>query len=144
MICTTIQNRSAEQVLDALQVCEMAEIRLDRCDLSAKAIEDVFTSDVPLVATCRVSEVAATEPFLKDLPEQSREIRAMQLAEKRLLRAIEAGARYVDVEIEAQKQMSKRVRSAAHENGTVYIRSYHDFEGTDSFEALKAIVEKCV
>lgn len=144
MICTTIQNRSAEQVLDALQVCEMAEIRLDRCDLSAKDIEDVFTSDVPLVATCRVSEVAATEPSLKDLPEQSREIRAMQLAEKRLLRAIEAGARYVDVEIEAQKQMSKRVRSAAHENGTVYIRSYHDFEGTDSFEALKAIVEKCV
>ena len=144
MICTTIQNRSAEQVLEALQVCEMAEIRLDRCDLSAKDIEDVFTSDVPLVATCRISEVAATEPSLKDLPEQSREIRAMQLAEKRLLRAIEAGARYVDVEIEAQKQMSKRVRSAAHENGTVYIRSYHDFEGTDSFEALKAIVEKCV
>ena len=40
--------------------------------------------------------------------------------------------------------MSKRVRGAAHENGTVFIRSYHDFEGTDSFEALKAVVEKCV
>ena len=68
----------------------------------------------------------------------------MQIAEKRLVRAIEAGARYVDVEIEAQKQMSKRVRAAAHENGTVFIRSYHDFEGTDSLEALKAVVEKCV
>jgi 3-phosphoshikimate 1-carboxyvinyltransferase len=68
----------------------------------------------------------------------------MQIAEKRLIRAIEAGARYVDVEIEAQKQMSKRVRQAAHENGTIFIRSYHDFEGTDSLEALKAIVEKCV
>ena len=75
---------------------------------------------------------------------QSREIKAMQIAEKRLVRAIEAGARYVDVELEAPKQMSKRVRSAAHENGTVFIRSYHDFNGTDSFEALKAIVEKCV
>jgi 3-phosphoshikimate 1-carboxyvinyltransferase len=81
---------------------------------------------------------------LQDLPPQSREIKAMQIAEKRLIRAIEAGARYVDVELEAQKQMSKRVRQAAHENGTVFIRSYHDFEATDSLEALKAIVEKCV
>lgn len=144
MICTTIQNRNLEQVYEALDQCEMAEIRLDRCQLSPKEIEELFTSDIPLVATCRVSEIAATEPSLQGLPEQSREIKAMQIAEKRLLKAIESGARYVDVEIEAQKQMSKRVRGAAHENGTVFIRSYHDFEGTDSLEALKAVVEKCV
>ena len=144
MICTSIQNRTLEQIYDALDQCEMAEIRLDRCALSPKDIEELFTSDVPLVATCRISETAVNEPSLQDLPEQSREIKAMQIAEKKLLKAIEAGARYVDVEIEAQKQMSKRVRSAAHENGTVFIRSYHDFVGTDSLEALKAVVEKCV
>ena len=144
MICTTIQNKTAGQILEALEKCEMAEIRLDRCDLSARDTEEIFSSDVPLVATCRVAEVAAAEPALQGLSEQSREIKAMQIAEKRLIRAIEAGARYVDVEIEAQKQMSKRVRSAAHESGTVFIRSYHDFEGTDSLEALKAIVEKCI
>jgi 3-phosphoshikimate 1-carboxyvinyltransferase len=121
----------------------MAEIRLDRCDLSARDTENVFTSDVPLVATCRIAEVAQNEPALQGLTDSAREIKAMQIAEKRLVRAIEAGARYVDVEIEAQKQMSKRVRSAAHENGTIFIRSYHDFEGTDSYEALKALVEKC-
>lgn len=144
MICTTIQNRNLEQIYEALEHCEMAEIRLDRCPLSLADIDELFTSDVPLVATCRIAEVAATEPSLKDLPEQSREIKAMQIAERRLIRAIEAGARFVDVELEAQKQMSKRVRSCAHENGTVFIRSFHDFEGTDSFEALKAVVEKCV
>ena len=144
MICTTIQNRNLEQILEALKECEMAEIRLDRCTLSAKEIDELFMSDVPLVATCRISEIAANDPSLQDLPPQSREIKAMQIAEKRLIRAIEAGARYVDVELEAQKQMSKRVRQAAHENGTVFIRSYHDFEATDSLEALKAIVEKCV
>ena len=143
MICTTIQNKTAEQILQALEGCEMAEIRLDRCELSARDIENVFTSDVPLVATCRVSEVAQNELADQDLTDSAREIKAMQIAEKRLVRAIEAGARYVDVEIEAQKQMSKRVRSAAHENGTIFIRSYHDFEGTDSYEALKALVEKC-
>ena len=143
MICTTIQNRTAEQILEALEHCEMAEIRLDRCELSARDTENVFTSDVPLVATCRIAEVAHNEPSLQGLTDSAREIKAMQIAEKRLVRAIEAGARYVDVEIEAQKQMSKRVRSAAHENGTIFIRSYHDFEGTDSYEALKALVEKC-
>lgn len=144
MICTTIQDKNYEQVLAALDQCEMAEIRLDRCTLTAREIEELFTSDIPLVATCRISEIAATEPSLQEMPSQSREIKAMQIAEKRLIRAIEAGARYVDVEIEAQKQMSKRVRQAAHENGTIFIRSYHDFQGTDSLEALKAIVEKCV
>jgi len=144
MICTTIQNRNSEQIYEALEQCEMAEIRLDRCELTARDIDELFTADIPLVATCRINEVAASEPSLQELPEQSREIKAMQIAERRLIRAIEAGARYVDVELEAQKQMSKRVRQAAHENGTVFIRSYHDFDGTDSLEALKAIVEKCV
>ncbi len=146
MICTTIQNRNLERIYEALEQCEMAEIRLDRCELTAKEIDELFTSDIPLVATCRISEIARTEPSLQDpkISEQSREIKAMQIAEKKLIRAIEAGARYVDVELEAQKQMSKRVRQAAHENGTIFIRSYHDFEGTDSLEALKAIVEKCV
>ncbi len=146
MICTTIQNRNLEQIYEALEQCEMAEIRLDRCPLTSKDIDELFTVDIPLVATCRISEVAAGEPSLQDpkLTERSREIKAMQIAERKLIRAIEAGARYVDVELEAQKQMSKRVRQAAHENGTIFIRSYHDFEGTDSLDALKAIVKKCV
>ena len=143
MICTTIINKDLEGVLEALERCEMAEIRLDSCDLSMKDIDEVFSSDVPLVATCRIADIMANDPSLQDLPQQSREIRAMQKAERLLVRAIEAGARYVDVEMEAQKQMSKRVRNAAHENGTVFIRSYHDFNGTDSLEALKALVEKC-
>lgn len=146
MICTSIQGRTLEEIYAALEHCEMAEIRLDRCPLSMDEIGELFTSDIPLVATCRIAEVAASEPALQspDLSPQSREVKAMQIAERRLVKAIEAGARYVDVELEAPKQMSKRVRQAAHENGTVFIRSFHDFEGTDSLEALKAIVEKCV
>ena len=133
-------------MLEALETCEMAEIRLDSCALTAREIDEVFSSDVPLVATCRIDEVARRELSLQDpqLTEQSRKIKAMQIAEKRLVRDIEAGARYVDVELEAEKQMSKRVRQAAHENGTIFIRSYHDFEGTPSSETLQSIVEKCV
>ena len=145
MICTVIQNKSFEQILQVLEHCEMAEVRLDRCALTPRQIDECFSSDVPLIATCRVAEVMANEPSLQDvsLSAQSREIKAAQIAENRLCRAIEAGARYVDVEIEAPKQMSKRVRNMAHENGTVFIRSYHDFEGTVAVDALRTLVVKC-
>ena len=145
MICTVIQNKSFEQILQVLEHCEMAEVRLDRCALTPRQIDECFSSDVPLIATCRVAEVMANEPSLQDvsLSAQSREIKAAQIAENRLCRAIEAGARYVDVEIEAPKQMSKRVRNMAHENGTVFIRSYHDFEGTAAVDALRTLVVKC-
>ena len=145
MICTVIQNKSFEQILQVLEHCEMAEVRLDRCALTPRQIDECFSSDVPLIATCRVAEVMANEPSLQDvsLSAQSREIKAAQIAENRLCRAIEAGARYVDVEIEAPKQMSRRVRNMAHENGTVFIRSYHDFEGTAAVDALRTLVVKC-
>ena len=39
MICTTIQNKNLEQILEALDGCEMAEIRLDRCEMSTRDIE---------------------------------------------------------------------------------------------------------
>lgn len=145
MICTVIHNRTFEQTLQALEHCEMAEIRLDSCRLSSREIEECFSSDVPLIATCRVAEVMKNEPSLQGdlMTAASREIKAAQIAERRLCQAIEAGARYVDVEIEAPKQMSKRVRNVAHENGTVFIRSCHDFDGTPSLDALRALVVKC-
>ena len=145
MICTVIHNKNFEQIQEALELCEMAEIRLDSCRMSSRELQECFSSDVPLIATCRVNEVMASEPSLQDesLTPQSREIKAAQIAERRLCQAIEAGARYVDVEIEAPKQMSKRVRNVAHENGTVFIRSYHDFEGTASVDALRTLVVKC-
>lgn len=129
MICTTIQNRSFYDILDASDApgVEMMEIRLDSCDLDLKDIDELFgTSEIPLVATCRISpNMPAVE------------------AESRLLTAIHAGASYVDLEIEAPPMMSKRIRREANEEGTGLIRSYHDFNGTDSTEALKAMVEKC-
>ena len=60
MICVTLQNRTAEEILDLLEnaspAIQMAEIRLDRCPLTEDEIETVFSSsDTPLIATCRVA-----------------------------------------------------------------------------------------
>ncbi len=57
MICTTIQNKGFDEIQRILPACEMAEIRLDRCELTIEEIEELFNTELPLVATCRVDEV---------------------------------------------------------------------------------------
>lgn len=145
MICTSIQNRTLDEIFAILESgeVEMAEIRLDRCDLAQNEVEELFSSsDVPLIATCRVSEIrAALDDGLTD--DRKLDSRASQKAESLLITAIHAGAAYADLEIEAPAMMSKRIRRETRECGTVLIRSYHDFSGTDSLEALKALTEKC-
>lgn len=135
MICTTIQNKdNFDDVLEALSFCEMAEIRLDRCALDEEGISQCFMSDVPLVATCRISEL---------ISRGMGESEAVRKSEMLLIKAIVSGAKYVDMEIEAPKHMVKRVCLAAKENGTSVIRSFHDFSGTGTVDLLKGMVEKC-
>ena len=84
MICTVIQNKAAARIAEIQENAEMVEIRLDRCSLSDGEIVSCFESDVPSVATCRVSEVMA---------EGMTEARAAAICEERLCKAIKAGAR---------------------------------------------------
>lgn len=149
MICTTIQNRTIDEIYALLESgdVEMAEIRLDSCPLTMDEIEELFsTSDVPLVATCRINAVKdRLSQTLAGHQQDDRklEMKASQEVESKLITAIHAGAAFVDLEIEAPPMMSKRLRRETRENGTVFVRSYHDYEGTDSVEALKALTEKC-
>ena len=161
MICTSIQGKTLEEILEILESgeVEMAEIRLDLCDLDEEEIEELFTqSDVPLIATCRIASLAqrvATEGDLLDdagkvLSEQGlyasqpRKGRnpAEELAENQLLKAIEAGAKYVDLEVEAPPMMGRKIRQACQEYGTMLIRSFHDFEGTPPEATLLSLLEK--
>lgn len=136
MVCTVIQGRDLEGIFQALECCEMAEIRLDSCRLSMDDIEECFSLDTPLVATCRVEEMLSADSGL------TRQ-QALKLSEERLLAAIDAGAAYVDVEMEIPKEVSKRIRARAHSCGTVFIRSVHDYSSTGTYDELKSCVEKC-
>ena len=133
MICTTIQNRTLEEITGLLEGSEpriqMAEIRLDRCPLDIKEIESLFSSsDTPLVATCRVVDDGNG---------------TWEEAEEKLTAAVEAGAAFLDLEIEAPKEVGKRLRRACTEYGTTMIRSSHFFAGTPSDDVLRNTVEKC-
>lgn len=133
MICTTIQNRTLEEIIGLLEGSEpriqMAEIRLDRCPLVIEEIESLFSSsDTPLVATCRVVDDGNG---------------TWEEAEEKLTAAVEAGAAFLDLEIEAPKEVGKRLRRACTEYGTTMIRSSHFFAGTPSDDVLRNTVEKC-
>ena len=129
MICTSLQNKTFEQILAILEdpAVELAEIRLDRCPLTDGQIEELFSeSDVPLIATCRIAESASG-----------------QEAEHRLALAIEAGARFADLEIEAPAPVSKRFQHLCRKSGTEIIRSFHDFEGMPDTEVLQRVLARC-
>ena len=161
MICTSIQGKTLEEILAILDSgeVEMAEIRLDRCELDEEEIETLFSgSDVPLIATCRIAEAAlrvqGEENLLADAgkvlsedglylsePRRSRNA-AEEFAENQLLKAIEAGAKYVDLEMEAPPMTGRKIRQACQQYGTMLIRSFHDFEGTPPEATLLSLLEK--
>ena len=121
MICTSISGKNLAQIYDILSrpEVEMAEIRIDLCDLSDDDLCELFgESDTPLVATCRGNA-------------------------SRLAMAIEAGARYADLELEAPASESRHIQKLCRRYGTELIRSYHDFEGTPDMEMLQMILARC-
>ncbi len=123
MICTSIQNKELAEIQALLEHLEMAEIRLDRCALEEEDMDELFSnSDVPLIATCRLSEEASAPDILE--------------------RAIIAGAKYVDLEMEAPAAVGRRIREACREYGTVLIRSYHNFDNTPPLPVLQAVLER--
>lgn len=128
MICTSIQHKNFSQIIEVLELpeVEMAEIRLDLCDLSDSETEELFSgSDTPLVATCRASELGWEE------------------AERRLSIAVQSGARFADLEIEAPASVSKRFQKLCLQHGTEIIRSFHDFNGTPDDEGLQMALARC-
>lgn len=126
MICCSIGHKSARQIEAILRKVEMAELRLDLCELSEDEIENIFSSsDTPLIATCRTAD----GDYHK--------------AERLLTLAIKAGARYADLEIDAPKPVSKRIANACAEWGTTLIRSYHNCGCTPSLDELRAVADKC-
>ncbi len=135
MICTTLQHKTYDEILDALQdpFIEMAEIRLDRCSLTDAQTEELFSScEKPLIATCRAAEL-----------EQEYVEGAQDEAMRRLALAIEAGSAFADLEVEAPLGASKRFRRLCEKNDTRIIRSWHDFSGTPDAAYLLQVTERC-
>ena len=160
MICTSLQNKTYEEILNLLPKLEMAEIRLDSCPLSDNQIEDIFgQTDIPLIATCRAASplgpAAGSERSDRRIqggpstcPSEVQgdsfgTATSWAEAERKLSIAVQAGVRFADLEIEAPADFSRRFQKLCRECGTSLIRSHHDFAGTPDEKGLQIALARC-
>ena len=136
MICTTIQHKTLEQIWSILDdpYVEMAEIRLDLCNLTREETEDLFGSaEKPLIATYRVTAQSSAKDFNSE----------WERARRKMTVAVEAGARFVDVDLAAPVGVSQYFQKLCRNTGTRLIRSFHDYSKTPELSYLVQAVQRC-
>ncbi|MBN1598138.1 MAG: type I 3-dehydroquinate dehydratase [Bacteroidales bacterium] len=111
--------------MNTLDQIEMAEIRLDLTGFGIDEIKMVFSHKTPLIATCRPDQKGQEDQL------------------ERLSAAIKAGAKYVDVEIEALSKQREKIIDIARQFSCKVIISYHNFEFTPGLKELYQIADKC-
>ena len=127
MICVSIQEPGYQEILNQLKSLSFAEIRLDHLNLSEEQLCHIFSTPISLIATMREGQFT-----------EERRIET-------LLTAIQAGASYVDVELESSTYMKNRIRQATQNKNSdcQLIISFHDFNATPSRTELQQIVQNC-
>ncbi len=124
MICVAISDKDPEKCIELLSKSEMAEIRIDLCEYSLETIERVFSHQTPTIATCRAENTG------------------LEVQKKSLIKAIESGADFVDVEIEVPEEQRREIIAHAHKNRCKVIISYHNYEETPGLRELYSIVDQ--
>jgi len=128
MICVSIAEPQPEvilRILDSLNEGEIAEIRLDQMDLNPEEIQIIFAKSNKLIATCRAGKYADKNRM------------------SQLKAAVEAGAGFIDIEVEADPSYLNELVSFCRNYHCKVIISHHDYQGTPSSIELREIVEHC-
>ena len=125
MICVSLAEESVAGCLAALEELDCAEIRVDRMRLTVDDIPMLFSLPKNLIATCRPGPYLDTHR--KDF----------------LLKAIESGAAFVDVELESEPAYREEIVARARSCGCNVIVSFHDHAKTPAKHELKRVVDSC-
>ena len=126
MICTSIGNCSVDECISAINGSPFSEVRLDSIkSIDAHGVKKIFSQKAKLIATCRPD--SKSESAQKEL----------------LFAAIDAGAAYVDIEVDAEDAYKNEVVKKAKSKGCKIIMSYHDFEKTPVRQELDQIIIWC-
>lgn len=150
MICVSLKDKGLEEIYGILDDphVEMAEVRLDLCPLSDEDLEELSESaEKPVIFTLPLEGTSVFKAKKGDEAEINNPYPAEAAAKlgweeigRRLSRAIEAGADYVDLPLDAPAPLSQKIQKLCRENGTRLIRSYHDFDSVPDTEILTQIV----
>lgn len=133
MICLSIGSSGSDKVNDALSKCDFTEIRLDLTNLNKDDTVALFGSKKGLMATCR----------LDNLPlEECKERLLWAITGSRLKRT--KALRYIDIEYDAPDEYRQELVAAARNAGFKVVHSYHNNEGTDSYERMEEIYHRAI
>jgi len=125
MICTSLAESTVEKCLDSLKGLDFAEIRLDQMLIEVNELNKIFSLPKKLIATCRPG--TRNESERKSL----------------LIAAMEAGASFIDIEIEANDKYREELVEKAKALGCQVIISYHNYKKTPTSTELKHLVQSC-
>lgn len=171
MICVSIGERGYAACARALRGTAFAEIRLDRAGLGEAGTARLFSSarraGKKLIATCRPGRCQGTRgrgeirgggvrgsginatgspgTGIHVAGISGTGIHSISAAERKrlLLKAIGAGAAFVDVELEAPQAYRQEIVRKARAIGCRVIISHHDYERTPDAAALRKAVARC-
>ncbi|MGM9722120.1 MAG: type I 3-dehydroquinate dehydratase [Candidatus Egerieousia sp.] len=131
MICVSIQEPSFERCkemmlsLAAKGADRIAELRADLCHFTPEQVSLLVAANPHTIVTSRVES---------DNP---------SLSFNRLCAAIEAGAEYIDTELEYPDNLQLQLRNRARSAGTKLIVSWHDFSATPPLKQLLEVYHNC-
>ncbi len=125
MLCVSISDSSFVSYPKKLASYDLAEIRLDLIRPNREEIARVFKQHKKLIATCRPDNCSASQ--------------RMEMLET----AIEAGAAFVDIEIESAPHEMRRIGNLAKKHVCKLIVSYHNYTKTPTLDELHKIVSNC-
>ncbi len=120
MICVSVAEPTAELCLEALKGLDFAEVRIDAMNVNDRRyganIFEAFDAYRDLHA---LSPAMTTDRAVDD-----------DTRKRFLMAAIEAGAKYVDIEVQSDSAYRKEIIEKAKLNGCKVIISFHDFQAT--------------
>ena len=131
MICVSIQEPSFEkckQMMLSLATKgsdRIAELRADLCRFTPEQVSLLVAANPHTIVTSRVES---------DNP---------SLSFNRLCAAIEAGAEYIDTELEYPDDLQLQLRNRARSAGTKLIVSWHNFSATPPLKQLLEVYRSC-
>ena len=131
MICVSIQEPSFERCkemmlsLAAKGADRIAELRADLCRFTPEQVSLLVAANPHTIVTSRVES---------DNP---------SLSFNRLCAAIEAGAEYIDTELEYPDDLQLQLRNRARSAGTKLIVSWHNFSATPPLKQLLEVCRSC-
>lgn len=121
----SVAERTVAAARDATSGLPFSEIRLDALVDPGASVRDLFGRPGIRIATCRSGG-----------PDDPRKA-AM------LLDAVEAGAAFVDIELDLRAALKNELLGAARAADCLVIISHHDFKRTPSRAELDALVGRC-